>query len=347
MWPSSAAFVAVCSFQGQPFERNHLSSLRWPPLAASAHASASHPRRSRAATASRRAARLPPRDRKCSCTSRTRSGSPTAGARGDPPARRVRTCARPTGSPPTAATEGARGFPRAPPPRTSTRPTRRRCAAPTSPSRGGPPRRPPHRLVEDVARVRRAALEQPHQQIEVAVLRGRLAYARDPPRAARARSHSSVARSPLSAAWSHTHSQNSSPCCLAHFRTPRCPFVAALAQIACVSSASHVGPAFARAQRNTRRCPPRRLRRTSPRPTGSRSRAATEAPRGGRSLRRLRARRRVPRTFGLARPLQRLETPALRRGRERGRVPRAPWRRSHFSAPRRLRAPPRRTRGAS
>ena len=43
MWPSSAAFIAVCSFQGQPFERNHLSSLRWPPLAASAHASASHP----------------------------------------------------------------------------------------------------------------------------------------------------------------------------------------------------------------------------------------------------------------------------------------------------------------
>ena len=45
---------------------------------------------------------------------------------------------------------------------------------------------PPHRLVEDVARVRRAAFERPHQQIEVAVLRGRLAYARDPPRAARA-----------------------------------------------------------------------------------------------------------------------------------------------------------------
>ena len=170
----------------QPFERNHLSSLRWPPLAASAHASASHPRRSRAATASRRAARLPPRDRKCSCTSRTRSGSPTARARGDPPARRVRMCARPTGSPPTAATEGARGFPRAPPPRTSTRPTRRRCARPPHHLEVARLGAPPHRLVEDVARVRRAALEQPHQQIEVAVLRGRLAYTWDPPRAARA-----------------------------------------------------------------------------------------------------------------------------------------------------------------
>jgi len=103
--------------------------------------------------------------------------------------------------------------------------------------------------------------------------------------------------------------------------------------------------------------------------TGSRSRAPTSAPRGGRpraprararlpvpraavlarplqrlevaALRRVRARQLVPRAAVLARPLQDLEVAALRRAQARPRVPRAVRSRAPTSAPRGGRPTPR------
>jgi hypothetical protein len=95
--------------------------------------------------------------------------------------------------------------------------------------------------------------------------------------------------------------------------------VAALAAFAHVHS-SH-GQSFSRAHFSTSRWPPSPRRAHVPRPTGSRSRAPTSAPRGGRPPPRTRTSL-VPRAAVLARPLQHLEVAALRRVRARLLVPR-------------------------
>ena len=101
-------------------------------------------------------------------------------------------------------------------------------------------------------------------------------------RAPRARSHSSVAQSPLSAAWSHTRTRKTRAPVVWPTSEPR---GARSSRLSRRSRACRARPTWDPRSREPSVTPagvlPRRLRRTSPRPTGSRSRAATEAPRGG------------------------------------------------------------------